>query len=150
MTEVGGEIEAEIETVVRRVSGYRFRSRFHLRRHERAIVVRDGMALVRRHAAELLTTRLAPAHPRNDGKQTPWGGHPVFRAQHATGTCCRGCLDRLHGIAPGRALTPDELDYVCDVICCWIGVEMDTGPTPSPPPDVRRRTSRRPAQGTLF
>ncbi|VFT76303.1 Uncharacterised protein [Klebsiella aerogenes] len=29
----------------------------------------------------------------NHGKQTPMRGHPVFIAQHATATCCRGCLE---------------------------------------------------------
>ncbi|AFA75571.1 hypothetical protein GPOL_c45700 [Gordonia polyisoprenivorans VH2] len=140
----------EVRAVVQRITGYRFRSRFHLRRHEQAIVARDGMKLIRIHAADLLGARLAPAYPRNDGKQTPWGGHPVFRAQHATGTCCRGCLYRLHGIATGRALTAAELDYVCDVVCCWIGMEMADGPAVSPPPVPRRRSARGSGQGTLF
>ena len=145
----------DVQAVVRRISGYRFRSRFHLRTSERAIVARDGMALIGKHAADLLATRLAPAHPRNDGKQTPWGGHPVFRAQHATGTCCRGCLQRLHGIPSGRELTDAGRDYVCDVLCCWIANEMATGPAASEPPDIRgrsatRRSVRRPTQPTLF
>jgi hypothetical protein len=32
-------------------------------------------------------------------------GHPVFIAQHATATCCRGCLAKWHDIPAGRALT---------------------------------------------
>ena len=53
----------------------------------------------------------SPAEPRNDGKQTPYRGHPVFVAQHATATCCRGCLAKWHGIPQGRAL--DEADKAC-------------------------------------
>ncbi|WP_240529380.1 DUF4186 family protein [Streptomyces antioxidans] len=49
------------------------------------------MDAVRRYARELIDTRLAPAHQVKDGRQTPWGGHPIFRAQHATATCCRTC-----------------------------------------------------------
>ncbi len=140
----------EIRAVVQRSTGYRFRSRFHLRRHEQAIVARDGMKLIRIHAADLLDARLAPAHPRNDGKQTPWGGHPVFRAQHATGTCCRGCLYRLYGIAAGRAATAAELEYVWDVVSCGIGMDLAVGPALSPPSVARRRSARSSGQGTLF
>jgi Domain of unknown function (DUF4186) len=36
--------------------------------------------------------------PANDGKQSPFKGHPVFIAQYAMATCCRGCLAKRHGI----------------------------------------------------
>ena len=73
---------------------------------------------------KIVATRLAPAEPRNDGKQTPYRGHPVFVAQHATATCCRSCLERGHRIAKGHVLTPDEWGYVVDVICRWIEREL--------------------------
>ena len=79
---------------------------------------------MRRHAEQLIAQRLAPAHPVNDGKQTPYRGHPVFVAQHATATCCRTCLRKWHDIAPGVALTPAQQSYVVDVICRWIELEM--------------------------
>ena len=41
-----------------------------------------------------LNQRLADAYPANDGRQTPMRNHPVFIAQHATGTCCRKCLEK--------------------------------------------------------
>ena len=50
-----------------------------------------------------------PADIPNDGRQTPMRNHPVFVAQHATATCCRGCLARWHGIPPGRELTADDI-----------------------------------------
>jgi len=46
----------------------------------------------RSQALDFITARLAPALLKNDGKQTPMRGHPVFIAQHATATCCRRCL----------------------------------------------------------
>jgi hypothetical protein len=101
-----------------------FRARFHLRGREAATVELRGMEAVREHARELLTARVAPAAPRNDGKQTPYRGHPVFVAQHATATCCRTCLERWHGIPKGRALTDDELDYAVDVICRWTEADL--------------------------
>jgi exodeoxyribonuclease V alpha subunit len=54
-------------------------------------------------------------------------GHPVFLAQHATATCCRGCLYKWHGIPAGRALTDAEIDYVVDVIMTWIEREAAAG-----------------------
>ena len=38
-------------------------------------------------------------------------GHPVFIAQHATATCCRGCILKWHGIEKGRSLNDKEIDY---------------------------------------
>ncbi|HEY9303671.1 MAG TPA: DUF4186 family protein [Mycobacterium sp.] len=79
-----------------------------------------GIAAVRSHAEELVEHRLAPARPRNDGRQTPYRGHPVFVAQHATATCCRTCLARWHAIPAGHALDDAECGYVVEVICWWI------------------------------
>ena len=114
-------IDARIDAIARNP----FRSKFHLRGRELAYVELRGMETVRAHARDFVDQRLAPAAPRNDGKQTPWGGHPVFRAQHATGTCCRSCLLRNHDLPTGRELSTDERDYVVDVICRW--VERETG-----------------------
>lgn len=51
-------------------------------------------------------------------------GHPVFIAQHATATCCRGCLYKWHKIPQNKELTEAEIDYVVDVIMTWIKKEM--------------------------
>jgi|ERR1035437_1522467 hypothetical protein len=80
----------------------------------------QGIETVERHAFDLIRKRLAPALPVNDGKQTPWQGHPVFVAQHATATCCRSCLEKWHKIEKGRALTDKEVDYVVRVIRRWL------------------------------
>jgi predicted Fe-S protein YdhL (DUF1289 family) len=78
------------------------------------------MPTVLAHAADLVAQRLAPAEPKKDGKQTPYRGHPVFVAQHATATCCRGCLAKWHGIAKGRTLTDEEQNHVIDAIGRWL------------------------------
>ncbi|MFV0433758.1 MAG: DUF4186 family protein [Leucobacter sp.] len=52
---------------------------------------------------------------------------PVFRAQHATATCCRKCLESNHGIEKGRDLDDREREYVVDVLCRWIEVEYTAG-----------------------
>lgn len=111
-----------------------FRAKFHLREPERAFVDARGMEVVRQHAVELIDARLAPARPLKDGSQTPWGGHPVFRAQHATATCCRTCLRINHGIAKGHELTATERSYVVDIICRWIEVDHGSAPKGTRPP----------------
>lgn len=50
-------------------------------------------------------------------------GHPVFVAQHATATCCRGCLAKWHGIAAGRPLTKAEQDLAAALIMRWLDGE---------------------------
>jgi hypothetical protein len=47
-------------------------------------------------------------------------GHPVFVAQHATATCCRGCLAKWHRIPKGRPLSEAEIDYVLAVLRRWL------------------------------
>jgi hypothetical protein len=101
-----------------------FRARFHLRGRDRGLAQLHGAERLRRHAREIVAQRLAPAFPRNDGKQTPYRGHPVFVAQHATATCCRSCLQRNHGIQPGVELTAEQQAYVVDVILRWIEDEL--------------------------
>ena len=97
-----------------------FRSRFRLRRKELQILAENGMENIQNHCRSILVQRLAPAYPKNDGKQTPMKGHPCFVAQHATGICCRTCLQKWHGIPPGRPLTESELDLLTNVLICWI------------------------------
>ena len=97
-----------------------FRRGFHLRDKELAYLRKHGMPKILRHAAELIAQRLAPARPVNDGRQTPTGNHPVFVAQHATATCCRGCLEKWHGIPRGRELDAAERAHVVDAIGRWL------------------------------
>jgi hypothetical protein len=72
------------------------------------------------HARDFVAQRLAPAQPRNDGKQTPMRGHPVFVAQHATACCCRGCLAKWHGIRQGHALSEQEQAHVLAALERWL------------------------------
>lgn len=130
-----------IDHRIERASARPFGRRFHLRGRERATAELRGPRTMRAHAAEIVAERLAPAEPRNDGRQTPYRNHPVFVAQHATATCCRRCLETWHGIAKGHRLDRDERAYVVEVIGRWIDVEL------AAPVDGRHlggSTSRRP------
>jgi predicted Fe-S protein YdhL (DUF1289 family) len=104
-----------------------FRRRFRLSARERDYLAQKGLPLVLAHGRDFIVQRLGPAEPRNDGKQAPFRGHPVFVAQHATATCCRGCLAKWHGIAAGRALTDAEVAHVLAVIERWIRAQSDEG-----------------------
>jgi len=101
-----------------------FRQRFHLGTREREYLAAKGLSLVMDHARDFIDRRLAPAEPVNDGKQTPFRGHPVFIAQHATGTCCRSCLEKWHGIARGRALDERDRNRIAAALERWLKSEQ--------------------------
>ena len=115
--------DSEWQEFKKRRSFSPFRMRFHLSEKDKEYVKMKGYETIEKHAREFITKRLAPANPANDGKQTPMKGHPVFISQHATGTCCRGCLQKWHGIAKGKALTDEEIDYIDSVIMHFIKEE---------------------------
>lgn len=110
--------------IKQRLAQSAFRSRFRLDEQEREYVNVKGMGTLRQHAFEFIRKRLAPAFPAKDGQQTPLKGHPVFIAQHATGTCCRGCLQKWHGISSGIALTNEDVDYIVNILMAWIQDQM--------------------------
>lgn len=103
-----------------RLAGSQFRQKFHLGQADRAYLASKGFSTILEHGADFIAHRLAPAHPVKDGRQTPWKGHPVFVAQHATGTCCRSCLEKWHGFGKGQALSAQQQTYVLAVIAEWL------------------------------
>lgn len=105
-----------------------FRARFRLRGADLAYLRGRGWDVVLRHADEMIAARLAPAQPPNDGKQTPMRGHPVFVAQHATATCCRGCLAKWHRIPGGREMTVPERAHVVAVLERWLRAQDADAP----------------------
>src|SRR5687768_1921170 len=96
-----------------------FRSRFRLQGRKPEYLRARGLAEVMEHATRFIDERLAPAAPANDGKQTPYAKHPVFVAQHATATCCRGCLAKWHSIPKGRELTGADRAHVLAALERW-------------------------------
>ncbi len=113
-------LRIDFDGLFSRLAKSTFRSKFRLSDQDRAYAIEKGRELIRLHAMDLISSRLAPAFPANDGKQTPMKGHPVFTAQHAVGCCCRGCLSKWHGIPKGRVLSEEEKEYVVSVILEWI------------------------------
>ena len=104
----------------RKLARSKFRSRFGLSDADRRYIAAKGMATIRRHAEDFIRTRLAPANPANDGRQTPMRGHPVFKAQHATATCCRGCLEKWWKIPKGTCIPPERQSRIVDFLMEWI------------------------------
>ena len=97
-----------------------FRSKFKLTQKDRDYIATKGLATIKDHAYQFINSRVAPDFPKNDGKQTPMRGHPVFIAQHATATCCRKCIKKWHGFEKGGVLNDTEIDYIVALIMEWI------------------------------
>jgi hypothetical protein len=115
-----------IEDVFAQLARSKFRTRLRLNDKDRRYFAAKRIETVRQHARDFIVKRLAPAQPINDGRQTPWRGHPVFVAQHATATCCRSCLEKWHAIPKGRELTEEEREHVVDSITHWLKKEANS------------------------
>jgi hypothetical protein len=113
-------IKRKLDEVFTALAESPFRQRFRLRGKELEYLHRKGLSTVMEHAADFIEKRLASATPVNDGKQTPMRHHPVFIAQHATATCCRGCLQKWHRIPKGRELEAIDKQYILEVIRTWL------------------------------
>ena len=109
-----------IEDKLTRLSKSKFRSSFKLRNRELMYLNNKGIAVIESHAEDFIRNRLAKKDISNDGKQTPMKGHPVFIAQHATATCCRGCLYKWHHIEKDRDMSEKEIRFVVALIMEWI------------------------------
>jgi len=103
----------------------KFRSRFRLGAKDRAYLAEKTLPVILEHGRQFIVERLAPAEPKNDGRQTPMRGHPIFLAQHATATCCRGCLQKWHHIPRGKPLTEEQIEHVLNVLARWLAQQQE-------------------------
>ncbi len=118
-------MDEKIKNIFDRLSKSKFRSSFHLKDKDILYIEDKGIDKIREHAYDFVTKRLADTSNVTDGKQTPMKGHPVFIAQHATGTCCRSCLEKWHHIRKNKNMTEDDIKYVVDIIMSWIEKEYN-------------------------
>ena len=118
--------EEQLAQLFARLSRSKFRSRFALSQKDKDYALQKGSAVLREHAAQFIKMRLTQAKPPNDGKQTPMRGHPVFVAQHATGICCRGCMEKWHHIPQHVPLTEQQQRYLNDVLMAWISNQLQS------------------------
>lgn len=121
------KIKKEVEGInlsplFERLAKSQFRSSFYLNDKDKAYIHDKGWKKIEQGTRETIARRLAPAFIANDGKQTPMrhGIFPPFIAQHATGCCCRGCLEKWRGIPRGRALTLREQIYLTRIVMEWL------------------------------
>ena len=117
-------MDKDLDYLFQKLSKSKFRSSFHLRKYMIDYINEKGMDKIKKHAYDFINKKLKPAYPKNDVRQTAMRGHPVFIAQHATATCCRGCFEKWHGIPAGRKLTDEQQKYAIDLIMRWIEKQM--------------------------
>lgn len=110
----------KINELFKKLSNSKFRSRFKLSKNDIEYINKKGLDVIESHCLDFIKHRLTSKVILNDGKQTPMRGHPVFVAQHATATCCRGCLEKWHKISKDKELTEKEQIYIKNVIISWI------------------------------
>lgn len=108
-----------------KLSKSKFRSSFVLRKREKSYLEEKGLEKIEEHAFSFIKDRLGSKDLVNDGKQTPMRGHPVFVAQHATATCCRGCLSKWHHIGKDKNLSDKEVKFIVALIMEWIKKNKD-------------------------
>ena len=108
-----------------KLSKSKFRSSFVLRKREKSYLEEKGLEKIEEHAFSFIKDRLGSKDLVNDGKQTPMRGHPVFVAQHATATCCRGCLSKWHYIGKDKNLSDKEVKFIVALIMEWIKKNKD-------------------------
>lgn len=124
------------DEILERLARSKFRNSFKLNVSDVRYVREKGLDVVRSHAYDFVAGRLAPAHPKNDGKQTPMKGHPAFKAMHACACCCRGCLEKWHGIPQGRPLIDDEQAWIVCLLMAWIERQMEACEQLQQPPQA--------------
>lgn len=112
--------------ILDRLAKSKFRCRFRLRAKEFEYIKDKGLDKIHSYACDFIRDRVTPAEPVNDGKQTPMRGHPVFIAQHATVTYCRGCTEKWYKFPKGRELTKTEQEYIVSLIMEWVNRQINS------------------------
>ena len=110
--------------IINKLKLSKFRSSFHLKENDIKYIKEKGMNTIKNHAIDFINEKLAPANPKNDGKQTPMKNHPVFIAMHACACCCRSCLYKWHKIPMNKELNNKEKEYILNILLIWIEKEQ--------------------------
>lgn len=108
-----------IDKMLENLAKSKFRNSFKLGKKYIDYIDKVGLIKIKSHAKDFIKKRLA-VKPLNDGHQTPYKGHPVFIAQHATATCCRKCLNKWYKIDLNKTLTYEEITDISNIIMKWI------------------------------
>ena len=111
-----------MQTIMNRLKKSRFRKSFYLTQKDINYIKRKKIETIYQHAEQFIKNKLINA--KSDGKQTPFKGHPVFIAQHATATCCRKCVEKWHKIPKSKELSEMDIAHFRNIIMGWIGKQM--------------------------
>lgn len=77
------------------------------------------------YARKTLTTRIKRFNIFIDNRQTPLGkGDIINYAQHATGTCCRKCLQAWHNIPKEQELTEVQLEFCTELVMLYVDEKL--------------------------
>lgn len=112
------------EEIFKRLNRSRFRSSFHLNADDISYCKERGSQTIEEHATAFINEKIKPAFPKNDGKQTPTKGHPVFKAMHACACCCRGCLNKWYQVPKGVDLPEQDCERIVSLLMSWISKEL--------------------------
>ena len=113
-------MSSNMENTLYKLSMSKFRNSFKLTNNDIEYINKIGIEKLVFHTYDIINKSLRPKFIENDGKQTPMKGHPVFIAQHATATCCRGCLYKWHHIEKDKELSDKEVKIIVNIIMKWI------------------------------
>ena len=111
---------ATVDEALERLDRSKFRSSFKLSKKDKDYINEKGMETIHSHTRDFVKMKLAPAFPKNDGKQTPMHGHPVFKAMHACACCCRGCLNKWYNVPIGVELNELQQEKIINLLTTWI------------------------------
>ena len=114
-----------IDQALEKLKKSSFRASFKLSAKDIEYINEKGMDTIRKHASLFVHERLAPMSIQNDGKQTPFQGHPVFKAQHACACCCRSCLNKWYRVPKNRELTSEEENQIVNLLMAWIDKQIN-------------------------
>jgi len=99
----------------------KFRSKFKLTQKDRDYVATKGLETIQEHAYQFINSRVAPGIPKNDGKQTPMRGHPVYVGYQSTkgfGLKAHNVAKRWNGMPfcrinlRGKENPPDHIKHI--------------------------------------
>lgn len=109
--------------ILNKLASSKFRSKFKLNDKEKNYIKLKGLEVIKQHCLEFLNKKIK-IRPENDGRQTPWQGHPCFKAQHSLALCCRSCLEKWHNIPENKILNNEQITYFSDMILAWIKKQL--------------------------
>ena len=113
-----------IENKLNSLDNSKFGSSFHLGNYMKEYIKSKGIDTIEKHCDDFINKNLKIYNKEKGGNQTPTKNHPVFIAQHATATCCRGCIEKWYHIPKEKELNDKEIKSIKAIIMSWINREI--------------------------